>query len=98
IITTNTTVTLNVSATISALNLFTSNANTRLVQAANTVLTVNGPVTLAQPTSNGIQIGWHIGSATATVSGLVSFIGANVNSRVSSATITSGQLNANGGL
>ena len=98
IISTGAKVTLNISTTITELRIYTSNTNSSLIQLGTTTLTINGPVTFNQPTSNGIRVGWHIGAGTATVSGLITFGGTATQSRISSMTITSGQLNANGGI
>jgi len=81
------------------MNLYTSNTITRLTQLDTTTLTINGAMTINQPTSNNIRIGWNIHGGTATVSGLITFAGASATaSRISSMTITTGQLNANGGI
>src|ERR1044071_3581783 len=97
IISTGANITLNISTTITSLNIYTSNTNTTFTQLATTTLTINGAVTFNQATSN-VPDGWHIGAGTATVGGLITFAGTDTRARASSMTITSGQLNANGGI
>ena len=69
-----------------------------LTQANGTTLTVSGAVTINQPTAS-VTTAWNINAATATVSGLITFAGANTTAaRVGKIVITSGTLNANGGI
>ncbi len=73
--------------------------------AANTItqtggsLQVNGTVAINQPGANSITNTWNIGAQTPTVTGLISFAGTNTTtSRIGKIIITSGTLNANGGI
>ena len=66
--------------------------------AASVVLTINGTVTLNQPTAS-VTEAWNINAGTATVSGLITFAGTNTTTTlVSKTAITTGTLNANGGI
>jgi hypothetical protein len=66
--------------------------------SASVVLTINGTVTLNQPTAS-VTEAWNINAGTATVSGLITFAGANATTTlVSKIAITTGTLNANGGI
>jgi hypothetical protein len=69
-----------------------------LTQASGTTFTVSGAVTINQPTA-AVATAWNINAATATVSGLITFAGANTTAaRVGKMVITTGTLNANGGI
>jgi len=69
-----------------------------LTQASGTTLTVNGAVTINQPTAS-VTTAWNINAATATVSGLITFAGSNTTTaRVGKIVTTTGTLNANGGI
>ncbi|TSC91942.1 MAG: hypothetical protein CEN90_57 [Parcubacteria group bacterium Licking1014_17] len=86
-------VTLDTSATIAGLSL----ANTaQLNHPGTNALTVNGSVALTPPpTVNFNQ--WNIAGGTATVTGAITW-GAGGSSKVSKILITTGTLNASGGL
>ena len=69
-----------------------------LIQPGTSSLTVNGAVTINQPTASATNT-WNIGAGTATVSGLITFAGNNTTTtRVGTIIITTGTLNANGGI
>src|SRR5258706_11985496 len=93
-------VTLNVNATVAGLT-FTAPAagqTNGIVHSGGTVLTVNGAVTFNQPSAS-ITSGWMINAGSATVSGLITFAGGTNNAnRISSITITTGELDAFGGM
>src|SRR5258706_2700181 len=93
-------VTLNVNATVAGLTFAAAAAaqNNGIVHSGGTVLTVNGPVTFNQPSAS-ITSGWMINAGSATVSGLITFAGGTNNAnRISSITITTGELDAFGGI
>jgi len=73
--------------------------NTSLSQTNTSSFTVSGAVSMNQPTSNSVANSWNINAGTATVSGLISFLGGNTTvTRIARIAITTGTLNANGGL
>ncbi|MEO6732074.1 MAG: T9SS type A sorting domain-containing protein [Ferruginibacter sp.] len=80
--------------------IFTAgSANNNMTQSSTSTITVNGTVTINQPGSNGNNNTWNINNGTATVSGIISLPGTNNNaSRVSKIVMTTGTLNANGGM
>src|SRR6185369_17011418 len=90
--------TMNNSNSCTSLTFVASGTATSLTQANGTTLTVNGPVTINQPTA-AVITAWNINAATATVSSLITFAGTNTTTaRVGKILITSGTLNANGGI
>lgn len=90
--------TMNSNNSCSSLTFVASATASSLTQANGTTLTVNGAVTINQPTA-AFSTAWIINAATATVSGLITFAGSNITAaRVSKIVITTGTLNANGGL
>lgn len=92
------TVTLNVNATVNNLSISGTSAGATLVHSSGMALTVNGTVTLAQPTNDGTNA-WNIDAGSATVAGLISFTGSSTQSTfIASLRISSGTLNANGGM
>lgn len=73
-----------------------STANT-ITQSGGT-LQVNGAVTINQPAA-AVTNAWNINAQTATVTGLITFAGSNTTtSRIGKVVITTGTLNANGGM
>src|SRR6218665_3874891 len=94
------TYTMNTSNTASSLSFTAATAASSLTHATGTTFTVNGTVTLNQPGGNNVASSWNINTITATVSGLISYAGtgSTTNSRVQEIVITSGTLNANGGI
>ena len=92
------TVTLNVNATVNNLSISGTSAGATLVHSAGMALTVNGTATIAQPTNDGTNA-WNIDAGSATVAGLLSFTGSSTQSTfIASLRISSGTLNANGGI
>jgi hypothetical protein len=90
--------TMNNSNSCTALNFVSSSTASSLIQAPGTTLTVNGTVTLNQPSGNVITA-WNINTATATVTGLITFAGSNTTTtRIGKIVLTTGTLNANGGI
>ena len=90
--------TMNSSNGATALTFNPAGAATSLTQANGTLLTVSGAVTINQPTAS-VATAWNINAGTATVSGLITFAGGNATAaRVGKIVITSGTLNANGGI
>ncbi|WP_264522310.1 G8 domain-containing protein [Flavobacterium sp. N1994] len=93
------TYTMNSSNTASSLTFAAAAVNSSLSHATGTTFTVNGAVTINQPSANTLNSSWNINAGTATVSGLITFAGANTTtSRVGKIVITTGTLNANGGI
>ncbi len=81
-----------------SLNFVSSATASSLTQSTGTTLSVNGPVTLNQPSAS-IATAWNINGATATVSGLITFAGTNTTAaRIGKIVLTTGTLNANGGI
>jgi hypothetical protein len=90
--------TMNNDNSCTSLTFVASGTASSLTQASGTTLTVNGAVTINQPTAS-IITAWNINAATANVSGLITFAGTNTTTaRVGKIVITTGTLNANGGL
>ena len=86
------------SATINSLTFIADNLSHTLTHIGTNNLTVNGSVTLNQPTGNNFTVAWNINAGSATVNGLLSFPGTNNFNRITQVVITSGTLNANGGI
>src|SRR6202158_4588425 len=93
------TITLDVaSATINSLTFTATGVANSLTHSGTNALTVSGAVTLNQPTA-AATVAWNINGGSATVSGLITFAGANATAtRIGKIAITSGTLNANGGI
>jgi hypothetical protein len=90
-------VTLDVNATVAGLS-FSGGAVASSLTHSGKTLTVNGTVTMTQPTA-AVTSAWNINNGAATASGLITLTGNNATiTRVSKIVITSGQLNANAGL
>ena len=82
--------TINTSTTCSVLTFATSSAASSLTQAAP--LTVNGNVTINQPTA-GVTTSWNINTGAAVVNGDISIGGSNTTaSRVAQIAVTTGSL------
>jgi hypothetical protein len=93
------TLTLDQNATVAGLTFAAAGSNSALTHSGTFALTVNGPVSFVQPTSNNHSNSWNINAGSAIVAGLISFNGTNTTtSRKSNIVITSGQLNAWGGI
>lgn len=94
------TVTLNTSPTITSLVLGSGAANTTLSDdGTGRTLTISGTVDMGQPTSIVFANTWNINTGTATVGGLITFSGTAPSSKqVAKIVITTGTLNANGGM
>ena len=76
----------------------TNTVASTLTQTGGT-LQVNGDVTINQPAANTTTNTWNIGAQSATVTGNISFAGTNTTAtRVGKIIITTGSLNANGGI
>jgi hypothetical protein len=90
--------TMNNSNSATSFTFNAAGAATSLTQASGTTFTVSGAVSINQPTAS-VTTAWNINAATATVSGLITFAGNNTTSaRVGRIVITTGTLNANGGM
>ena len=90
--------TMNNDNSCTSLTFVASGTATSLTHASGADLTVNGAVTINQTTAS-VTTAWNINSSTATVSGLITFAGTNTTAaRVGKIVITTGTLNANGGL
>jgi hypothetical protein len=90
--------TMNNSNSCTALTFVASGTASSLTQANGTILTVNGAVTINQPTA-AVVTAWNLNAASASVSGLITFpAGNNTATRVAKIVITTGTLNANGGI
>ncbi|MFT3911092.1 MAG: T9SS type A sorting domain-containing protein [Ferruginibacter sp.] len=100
IITTQSVVTMNNSNSAASLTINAAAGATSLtLGASNPTFTINGAVTINQPSANTITTSWNINGGTATVSGLISYAGTNTTtSRIQEIVITTGTLNANGGI
>ncbi len=82
----------------SSLTFAASSTASSLTHGSTTTLTINGAVTINQPIAS-VTTAWNINGGTATVSGVISFAGTNTTAaRVGKITITTGTLNANGGI
>lgn len=90
---------LNVNATVGGITFATVGTANSFTQLSTVTLTVNGNVTMVQPTTTPRTVNWNINESTATVYGLISFTGTTAGgTRVSRIVINSGQLNAFGGM
>jgi fibronectin-binding autotransporter adhesin len=90
--------TMNNDNSCTSLIFVASGTASSLTQASGADLTVNGAVTINQPTAS-VTTAWNINSSNATVSGLITFAGTNTTTaRVGKIVITTGTLNANGGI
>jgi len=70
-----------------------------LTQGIGSTVTVSGAVTINQPGSDNFTHSWNVNNGTATVGGLINFAGTNSTaSRIGQIAITTGTLNANGGI
>lgn len=93
------TVTLNTTTTIAGLT-FAIGATAAILTHDNTnpALTVNGTVSLGQPTAS-VTNAWNINAGTSTVSGLITFAGSSTTTtQIAKIVTTTGTLNANGGI
>ena len=86
--------------TCTGLTLVAGGSNTSLTQTSTSTFTVNGNVTVNQPTGTKAKvIAWNINSGTATVTGNINIGGAGTSTGViAKITITTGTLNANGNI
>lgn len=85
--------TLNVDASCTGLILTGGGAISSLNHAGAVNLTVNGNVTINQPTASSITHTWNINAGSGTVSGTVTMGGANTTtSRIARINVTSGSL------
>jgi hypothetical protein len=85
--------------TVNSITFNANNDDNTITQGASSTVTVNGPVTINQPSANTTNNNWNVNSGTATVSGLITLAGTNTTtSRVGSLAITTGTLNADGGI
>jgi hypothetical protein len=93
------TVTLDVaSATVNSLTFTATGVANSLTHSGTNALTVTNALILNQPTA-AVAVAWNINAGTATVSGLITFAGANATAtRVGKIVITTGTLNANAGI
>ncbi|MGD0539347.1 MAG: hypothetical protein ABSC03_17075, partial [Verrucomicrobiota bacterium] len=97
-IATGATVTLNTGATCGTLTFAAAGTASSLTHSGSTLLTVNGAVTINQP-SAAVTTAWNINGGTATVSGLITFAGGSGTANlIGKVVITTGTLNANGGM
>ena len=81
-----------------SLTFSTGNSSSTLTHSGTVALTVNGAVSLNQPGATATNA-WNINAGSATVSGLISFLGNNTGvTRIARLVITTGTLNANGGM
>ncbi len=93
------TVTLDQDATVGGMIFAAASPANGLTHSGTYALTVNGSVTMNQPSNNSVTSFWDINAGSATVSGLISVKGSSPQaSRVSRITITTGELNAFGGM
>lgn len=92
-------VTLDTTTTIAGLTFAAPSVDSALNHSGTNSLTVNGTVTINQGTGNNDEATWNIAAGTGTVSGLITLAGTNTTaSRDSDLTISTGTLNANGGI
>ncbi len=85
--------------TVNSITFNANNDDNTITQGASSTVTVNGPVTINQPSANTTNNNWNVNSGTATVSGLINLAGTNTTtSRDGSLVITTGTLNADGGI
>ena len=91
--------TMNNDNSCSNLSFIAGATSSRLTHASAKTLTVNGTVSIGQPTASSITNAWNINAGNATVSGLITFAGSNTTtSRIGKIVITTGTLNADGGI
>ncbi len=84
--------------TCTGLTITPGSSATSLSHTSSGALTVNGNVSIAQP-SGSVTGAWNINAGTATVNGNISLSGTSTNSaRIGKISITSGTLNANGNI
>ncbi len=82
----------------SSLIFSTGNFASSLTHSGSAALIISGIVTLTQPGAS-VTNAWNINAGSATVSGLISFAGTNTTAtRIAKIVITTGTLNAFGGL
>lgn len=94
-----TAVTMSNNNTCSSLTFNASASNSSLTHSGTAALTVNGAVTINQPSGGTtFTTAWNINAGSATVSGLISMAGTNTSARVTKIAVTTGTLNANGGI
>lgn len=92
-------VTLNTGATVGGITFASPSSNNAITHIGTNTLTVNGNVTFQQPGTSSRNNSWNINAGSATVSGLITFSGTNsIASRVSRIVLTTGELNAFGGI
>src|ERR1051326_6974439 len=92
------TITMNNDNSCSSLTFPAISTSTSLTHGSTSALTVNGPVTINQPTTNTTNA-WNINGGSATVSGLITFAGSSATGNpVGTVVLTTGTLNANGGM
>ncbi len=85
--------------TINSLTFATGGTNTSLTHSGTNTLTVSTTVTMNQPSTNTRTKAWNINGGTATVNGsIVMPSTSTTTSRKLNIAITTGTLNANGGL
>src|SRR5205085_196699 len=88
--------TLNLSGNLTMNALPTGNT---ITQGTGSVISVGGTVTINQPSADNMSNIWNVNSGTATVTGLLSLAGGtNSAIRDGRLVITTGTLNANGGI
>gem|GEM_PF-983858 len=94
-----TTITIDVTPVIINSLTFLSRATADVLNQSNDFnMNVNGNIIINQPTAAVTNV-WNINAGTATVGGLISFPGSTATSNyISKIAITSGILNANGGI
>ena len=86
------------SATVNSLTFTATGVANSLTHSGTNALSVTNALTLNQPTA-AVTVAWNINAGTATVSGLITFAGANATAtRVGKIAITTGTLNANAGI
>jgi hypothetical protein len=92
-------VSMNNSNTAASLVFEAGGSNASLTHASGTTFSTTGAVTLNQPTTSTRTKAWNINDNTVTCGGLITFAGNNNTvSRITTIVITTGTLNANGGM
>ncbi|MES2837535.1 MAG: PKD domain-containing protein [Bacteroidota bacterium] len=95
----NYTLTNSLSNIFNSLTFAAGNTNSSLNFSGAETLAINTTLNLNQPTANTRNHTLNINAGTVTVSGLISFLGNNTTiSRIGRIVITTGTLNANGGI
>ncbi|MCX6294521.1 MAG: hypothetical protein NTX97_00405 [Bacteroidetes bacterium] len=91
--------TITLTANATCVNLTIGNgATASVLNNAGFTLNVDGTVTMFQPTGS-VTNAWNINAGIATVTGLITFSGANITTtRRATIVLTTGTLNANGGI